>query len=222
MTAADEVPQTASELPRRVSVRFSDLSPSAQIRAAALKLFAERGVSDTSLRGVAAAAGVSLGAIAHHFHSKADLERAVQDDVVHQIQDAVHGVGADLPVLDALRARREAFRQFLSNAPEINGYLRRVLSAGDENTLELSKILLGTMRTEMDAMVEQGIARPLDDPDAGLALYFLLVNAPMFVGPLLKSAFGLDVSNPADLARLHRAEIDLLTKPLFRAGPAET
>lgn len=57
----------------------------ARIRAAALRLFAAQGTAATSLRTVAAAAGVSVGLVQHHFGTKAGLIGAVDDYVVRMV-----------------------------------------------------------------------------------------------------------------------------------------
>jgi len=48
---------------------------------AAERLFSERGVSNTSMNQVAEAAGVTRGAIYHHFHNKLDLIDALMERV---------------------------------------------------------------------------------------------------------------------------------------------
>lgn len=53
-----------------------DLTARARIRDAALAQFAERGYSGTTIKGVAEAAGVSIGLVQHHFGTKEDLRRA--------------------------------------------------------------------------------------------------------------------------------------------------
>ena len=55
-----------------------DLTARARIRDAALRLFANHGVDGTTIRHIAADAGVSGGLVRHHFGSKDDL-RAVCD-----------------------------------------------------------------------------------------------------------------------------------------------
>ena len=55
------------------SARDEDLTARARIRDAALEQFAEHGVRGTTIRGVAAAAGVSPGLVQHHFGSKEKL-----------------------------------------------------------------------------------------------------------------------------------------------------
>ncbi|PRC54276.1 TetR/AcrR family transcriptional regulator, partial [Mycobacterium sp. ITM-2017-0098] len=56
-----------------------------RIQAAALKSFATHGTGATTMRGVAAAAGVSLGSVQHHFATKAGLIDAVDEYVLRLI-----------------------------------------------------------------------------------------------------------------------------------------
>ncbi|PPK92616.1 AcrR family transcriptional regulator [Kineococcus xinjiangensis] len=65
----------------------------AQTRQALLReardLFAARGYADVSLSDVVAAAGVTKGALYHHFDGKVSLFRAVLEQVQHDVADAV-------------------------------------------------------------------------------------------------------------------------------------
>jgi AcrR family transcriptional regulator len=67
-----------------------------RIRAAALELFAVRGVEATSLRMVASTAGVSVGLVQHHFATKAGLVEAVDDHAM-----AVVGAALAAPLPDS-------------------------------------------------------------------------------------------------------------------------
>jgi AcrR family transcriptional regulator len=55
---------------------FEDLTARARIRDAAIRLFAERGIDGTTVRDIAAKAGVSPGLLRHHFGSKEALRQA--------------------------------------------------------------------------------------------------------------------------------------------------
>src|SRR5215218_4177462 len=66
-----------------------DLRKLERIRQAALKSFATKGASGTSLRSVAADAGVSLGLVQHHFDTKSGLIKAVDDYVMSVVIDVV-------------------------------------------------------------------------------------------------------------------------------------
>src|SRR3954471_14765796 len=62
-----------------------------QLVAAARAALAREGVARTSLRVVAAEAGVPLGTLQHVFPSKEQLLRAVIEDVVHEIAEVLRG-----------------------------------------------------------------------------------------------------------------------------------
>jgi len=70
---------------------------------AAQALFAARGFADTPTEAVVKAAGVTRGALYHHFTDKADLFRAVyerlEQRVVAQVEKAVTGITDPLEVL---------------------------------------------------------------------------------------------------------------------------
>ena len=108
----------------------ADLAPRARIREAALRLYAEHGTQGTSIRMVAEEAGMSAGAVMHHFKTKDELAEAVQHAVVAKIREVVSGVGLDQPPPVAARARRQAFDQLIADNPFIAGYIRRATLEG--------------------------------------------------------------------------------------------
>jgi AcrR family transcriptional regulator len=57
--------------------------------AASRELFGERGYANTSIDEVAARAGVTKGALYHHFAGKADLFQEVYEQVMHEVSDQV-------------------------------------------------------------------------------------------------------------------------------------
>jgi AcrR family transcriptional regulator len=58
---------------------------------AARALFTERGYADTPLEEVVQRAGVTRGALYHHFRDKEDLFRAVHDQVGQSVHDRITG-----------------------------------------------------------------------------------------------------------------------------------
>jgi AcrR family transcriptional regulator len=90
--------------------------------AAARRLFAERGYAAVGTPEVAAAAGVTRGALYHQFSDKADLFLAVyeqvEQEVTERIGELVVAAGARDP-LEALTAGAEAFLEACAE-PEIN------------------------------------------------------------------------------------------------------
>jgi AcrR family transcriptional regulator len=71
----------------------------------ARELFTERGYHETPIEQVFEAAGVSRGALYHHFDNKQDLFAAVLEEVEAEVADAVSQAAAGAgTVTDALRA----------------------------------------------------------------------------------------------------------------------
>jgi AcrR family transcriptional regulator len=157
--------------------RFPDTRD--RIEQAAIRLFVEKGVAETSVRDIARAVNISEGALYRHFVSKDDLVWAAF---------AQHYV-AFAGRLDALARAETTARGQL--AAMIRGFCR----AHDENpTLfrfllfvqhgQLSKLAPGTP-TPVDvvrAVVERGIASkeiPEQPPDLATALVFGIVLQPV-------------------------------------------
>jgi AcrR family transcriptional regulator len=200
----------------------ADLAPRARIREAALRLYAEHGLQATSIRMVAEEAGLSPGAVMHHFKSKDELSEAVQHAVIAKIRQVVSAVGLDAPPHVAARERRQAFDQLVTENPGIAGYLRRVILDGGPAGVALFAEGFELVRSEMQAMVDAQIARPLPDPDVGLVLYRAIHLAHIVFGPLVEQMLGLSLSDPAVLGRFREAAVDLLTHPVFGDTRTET
>ena len=150
-----------------LAVGTADLASRARIREAALRLYAEHGTQATSIRMVAEEAGLSAGAVMHHFKSKDEMAEAVQHAVVAKIREVVNGVGLDQPPPVAARARRQAFDQLIVDNPVIAGYIRRVTVEGGPAGVALFTEAFELVRSEMQELVEAKIARPLPDPRSG-------------------------------------------------------
>jgi AcrR family transcriptional regulator len=192
----------------------ADLTVRARIRDAALRLYARHGTEATSVRMVADEAGVSPGAVTHHYKSKDRLADAVQQAVLERVREAVAGVGLESPPSAALE-RRRTFDAFLTANPEIEGYLRQVSLEGSAAGSALFADSMDHLREEMDAMVEAGIARPMPDPAIGLVLYRAVTMAHVFFRPLIEESLGLDLSDPQVRARFREAAVDLLSRPVL-------
>ena len=61
----------------------------AALLTAARTLFGEQGYASTSTEEIVAAAGVTKGALYHHFGGKQELFRVVHEQVLHEVSDAV-------------------------------------------------------------------------------------------------------------------------------------
>jgi AcrR family transcriptional regulator len=112
-----------------------------------LKSFATYGTSATSLRTVAAAAGVSVGLVQHHFGTKAGLVKAVDDHVLGLVIPAIAPPLAE-PPSDSIAEMGSRVTRMVAEQPDIVDYLGRALIDGSP---------LGT--TIFDTLTAFGIAR---------------------------------------------------------------
>ena len=136
-----------SVLPDPDGVGAEESSTTERIRNAALKSFATYGTSATSLRSVAAAAGVSVGLVQHHFANKAGLIKAVDDHVLGLVIAAIAPPVPGPPV-DSIAEMGSRVTRMVAEQPDIVDYLGRALIDGSP---------LGT--TIFDTLAAFGIAR---------------------------------------------------------------
>jgi AcrR family transcriptional regulator len=96
-----------------------DLTARARIRQAALEQFAQHGYERTTIRGIAAAADVSLGLVRHHYGSKQELRDAVDAYVMAEIRRVeqetreLAGDNGDLGPAVVSRAAIKPFQRYL-------------------------------------------------------------------------------------------------------------
>jgi AcrR family transcriptional regulator len=150
---------------RRTQAERTEATREALI-AAARRLFTERGYEDVGTEEVVRAAGVTRGALYHHFGDKASLLRAVYERVEAESTERVARVvlGSELhSPLDAMKAGIEAFleecakpelRQIaLHDAPAVLGWERwREIGAANG---------LGLIEASLGAAIEAREIRPL-------------------------------------------------------------
>ncbi len=137
--------------------------------ATARALFAARGYAHVGTEEIVRAAGVTRGALYHQFADKADLFRAVYEDVERELVERVAGVAAGAPdPLAGLRVGAEAFldacqdpavsRIALIDAPSVLGW---------EEWREIGLrygfgLIQGTLEAAMEAgQIERRPVRPL-------------------------------------------------------------
>jgi AcrR family transcriptional regulator len=130
-----------------------------QLIEVATRLFAEQGYEGTSIEAVLAAAGVSRGALYHHFPGKEALFEAVVVAVSDQVTvDLAAAVGRRTDPVDAMRTAALAWiglaadpviqRVVLVDAPSVLGWERwRDMDGGRT---------LGTLRAMLQAVSDSG------------------------------------------------------------------
>lgn len=133
---------------------------------AAEQLFQAQGVSRTSLQDVAAAAGVTRGAVYWHFQDKGDVFNAMMDRVILPMEEANATLDGDngQPVLPALRARLTSALEHIAQDAQVRRVLEIALQKC-ENVDELRTMrerrlqVRGMFRARLERKLQQGQAR---------------------------------------------------------------
>jgi AcrR family transcriptional regulator len=129
---------------------------------AATRLFGEQGYEDTSIEDVLSAAGVSRGALYHHFAGKEALFEASLQQVEGRMTEGLMAVIADAPsAVAALHAAAHGWislagdpvisRIVLIDAPSVLGWERWRVQGGQA---------LGEMRAMLQAVADEGHLTP--------------------------------------------------------------
>ncbi|HEY8083259.1 MAG TPA: helix-turn-helix domain-containing protein [Solirubrobacterales bacterium] len=109
----EDPPATSAPQERRTQAERSEATRGALIEAART-LFAERGYAAVGTEEIVKVAGVTRGALYHHFTGKRDLFEAVYEEVEAQLAERIAAgaiaANAESP-LDAMRAGAEMFLQ---------------------------------------------------------------------------------------------------------------
>jgi AcrR family transcriptional regulator len=137
-----------------------DLTTRARIRDAAIGVFGDQGFA-TGVRVVAAAAGVSVGLVNHHFGSKDGLRVACDEWVLEFIWAEKAKAFTDPPEAGLLAAIAEV---------EVYGpvvaYIMRSFQAGGPLADTLLERMIDDTERLLAMRVQSGLARPSRDPRA--------------------------------------------------------
>jgi AcrR family transcriptional regulator len=187
--------------------------------AAARQLFAEQGFADTSTEAVVQAAGVTRGALYHHFRDKTALFQAVYEDLEQELVARVAAQVAGLT--DPLVILRRGCEAFLDACLD-PAVLRVVLLEGPsvlgwETWREIDQAYgLGMVQATVEMAVQAKVIRRVPiEPTAHLLLGALVEGAM-----LMANAPDRDRTR-ADVGASMQALLDGLAilKPVKRAAP---
>jgi AcrR family transcriptional regulator len=200
--------------------RRKDARP-AEIVAAALSVFAERGFAAARLEDIAARAGVSKAALYLYFDTKEDLFRAVVSEAVAPNLEALEAAAAEHegPIEDLVRFLLPSLARIASTSP-LGGVVKMVIGES-RNFPELAKIwhdrlvsrILGAVAGVIARAQARGEVRPGD-----ARIYALSLAGPMLLGVLWRETFASIGAEPFDLEAIaaqhaKTALAGMLTRP---------
>jgi AcrR family transcriptional regulator len=186
MNVSDDGGERRTQAQRRAATRRALLD-------AARSMFAETGYHGTAAEEIVRRAGVTRGALYHHYEDKKDLFRAVVDEMEGEIDEEIEAAERarpDLPgaVMAGYRAFVDAVldpemrRTFFLDGPSVLGWEWREIDA---------RHAVGKIEEGLEALIAEGFVEP--QPVGPLAR---LIN-----GTLLEAAFFVAASEDPELAR---------------------
>jgi AcrR family transcriptional regulator len=204
-----KISESAETRPRWV--RRKEARP-AELLAAALDLFVERGFAGTRLDDVAARAGVSKGTLYLYFENKEELFKAVvRENIVERISAARDEVstfaGSSAELLKALTHRW--WKEF--GATQAGG-ISKLMMAESGNFPEITRFFLEEViepwHRLIAAVLERGIARG-EFTSVHIETFVHVFSAPMVMLSLWKRSFGPCSSKPVDADRCIETLLDM-------------
>jgi AcrR family transcriptional regulator len=150
-----------------------------RIEAAAIQLFVEKGVAETSIRDIARAVGFSEGALYRHFLGKDQLVwQLFERNYVEFAGRLGTLAGAESTAHDKIAAMIRGFCQSHDENPPLFRFLLFVQHGQLARLAEATPTPVSVMR----AVIERGIAAgeiPAQNPDLATALVFGVVLEPV-------------------------------------------
>lgn len=174
-----------------------DRTARARIRDAAIARFSADGVARTSVRAVAADAGVSAALVIHHYGSKEALREACDEHVAATIRERKHAAMAAGPAMDPVAALRD-----MEGGPPLMAYLARTLVDGSPQVADLVDEMVADAVGYMAEGVETGVLRPSAYPYERAAVLTMWVLGALVLHDHVRRLLGVDLTGrTAELAQ---------------------
>ncbi len=186
-----------------------------QICEAALRGFAESGVAATSIRDVAAAAGVSPGLVQHHFATKDALRNAVNEYVVERAAETFAELPSGQSAEEIQTELGDRVTGWAREHPEALLYVARLAADEDPSALEIFDAFVGIADQQWRRLADEGMLRPdVDLQWAPLQAIVLILGTALFEGAIgrhLPAAW----RDHEQLERWNQANSDLFRRGLY-------
>lgn len=185
-----------------------------RILQAAIGLFGENGVTSTSLKAIAARAGVSPALILHHYGSKDGLRTACDQWVATTLRTLKTEAIAEGRNLDPL-----SIASTYAEYRPMMRYLARTLNDGSPHVNDLLDEMVADAETYSAQAEEAGLMRPSADPRARTALLMIWSMGGLVLHEHLERLIGDDLLGSKGYpARYVRAVMEIYSRGVFADG----
>lgn len=184
----------------------------ARIRDAAVVRFAADGFGATTIRAIAAEAGVSPGLVIHHYRSKEGLREACDRyvlDVVSEKFAALEEGGSTL----------ESWASLVDERLPLVAYVGRALAEGGDAAAALMDTIVTMSEQTLADWERTGRVRPSADPHARAVVLVAWDLSLVVLAEQIRRSSGIDPLDRDGLARLSLAASEVYAHGLFTEGP---
>lgn len=192
-------------------------SGAARILDAALLLFGERGLRGTTLKAIAAEAGVSQALIVHHYGSKDALRTACDEHVVRMIPAHRQATSGAEPQFDPFAGLRR-----LENSRPLLRYLVRALTEGGTHASELIDGMIADAEAYMAQGERAGLIKPSSTPRDRVVLLVIWSLGALTLHEQVHRLLDVDLLAqdvpPESLKRYLRPAVELYRQGLVEEG----
>lgn len=154
----------------------------ATLLATARRVFSERGYADTSMDDLTAQAGLTRGALYHHFGDKKGLLAAVVEQIDAEMDERLHAISSTTK--DAWKGFCDRCRAYLEMAlePEIQRVVlrdaRAVLGGASPDS---QRHCVTSMQALIDTLMQQGVVAKADPQALASLIYGSLAEAAFWI-----------------------------------------
>lgn len=194
----------------------------ADIVAAALQLFAERGFAAARMEEIAARAGISKGAVYLYFPTKEDLFRAVVRETVLPNIEAIETaiLGLELPFPQLLRTFLPRLAEAATATPI--GAVAKMVIGESRNFPELARVwhdeVVMKGVTLLSTIIERGqVAGQVRAGDPRVHAFSII--GPMLLGVIWRETFTPIGADPVDLPAIARQHVETVLEGLMTEEP---
>lgn len=211
----------ANAIPRPRWERRKDARP-AELLAAALELFAEKGYAGTRLDDVAQRAGVSKGTLYLYFENKEELFKAVvRESVVARISETADQIGRFEGPSDVL-LEHVVRRWWTEYGDKTAGGISKLMMAESTNFPEIARFFLEEVIEPWHALLGSAIRRGVDRGEfrpVNIEMTVQALAASLVMLSLWKCSFGPCSQKPLDAAAYIDTTVDTFVTSLKCGAP---
>jgi len=197
-----------------------DRTTKARIRDVAIRLFADSGVAATSVRAIAAAAGVSPALVIHHFGSKDALRVACDQHIATIVREQKTQAMRAGPGMDIVGALND-----VRGGPPLTRYLARTLVDGSPHVAEIVDEIVEDGVKYMAEGVQSGVLRPTEYPYERTVVLTIWSLGALVLHEHLERLIGVDLidyppKDPTAAAAYLGPVLELMTEGVVTADIA--